>query len=128
MHTRCICLYKTLLTTLFCLYAFSAFGDDNTFAPSKYNDELKAIRLPLIEIVTVTGEDPTGTNIFAPDDLWGIGLTDNDYVVGHYLPDRFCHRRRLFQRLGYNTRLYAGKRPYNTRLLYSIIGYYRCNL
>ena len=83
MHTRCICLYKTLLTTLFCLYAFSAFGDDNTFAPSKYNDELKAIRLPLIEIATVTGEDPTGTNIFAPDDLWGIGLTDNDYVVGH---------------------------------------------
>lgn len=60
-----------------------AQSNNEIFTPSKYDKELRTIKLPLIEIVTANGQDPTGTNVFAPDDLWGIGLIENEYVVGH---------------------------------------------
>lgn len=82
MITRYTTIAMLLMLTVNIL-TVSAQSNNEIFTPSKYDNELRTIKLPLIEIVTSNGQDPTGTNIPAPDGLWGIGLTENEYVVGH---------------------------------------------
>ena len=46
---------------------------------------LREINIPLIEIWTNDTIEPSGTNITAPEGLWGTGLINNEYVA--YMDD-----------------------------------------
>lgn len=57
-------------------------GYINIYAQYEYDSILRKIQTPLIEIWTTDGTEPTGTHITAPEGLWGIGLTNNEYLNG----------------------------------------------
>ena len=57
-------------------------GYINIYAQYQYDSILRKIQTPLIEIWTIDGTEPTGTHITAPEGLWGIGLTNNEYLNG----------------------------------------------
>ena len=57
-------------------------GCINIYAQYQYDSILRKIQTPLIEIWTTDGTEPTGTHITAPEGLWGVGLTNNEYVNG----------------------------------------------
>lgn len=90
------------------------------FKPSANDSILRKISLPLIEIHTTNGQEPTGTHVIAPDGLWGIGLKDNEYVGGHMrisLGDSTLYTGGMQIRLRGNTSSYYGdKKTYKIKL------------
>lgn len=56
--------------------------EHNTIQICSQDSILRTINIPLIEIWTNDGIEPTGTNIKAPDGLWGTGLINNEYIYG----------------------------------------------
>lgn len=48
----------------------------------RQDSALREINLPLLEIWTNDGKEPTATNVDAPDGLWGTAIIDNEYVYG----------------------------------------------
>ncbi len=48
----------------------------------EYTTQLQDINLPLIEIWTVDGIEPTATVVQAPEGMWGTTLKGNEYVYG----------------------------------------------
>lgn len=57
-----------------------AQGD--TLALCEYDAQLRAINLPLVEVWTIDGVEPTATIVTAPEGMWGTTLRDNEYVYG----------------------------------------------
>ena len=41
--------------------------------------------LPVLNIVTVNGEMPTSTIVYAPEGCSGVSITDNEYVPGRMI-------------------------------------------
>ena len=110
---------RTVMLTLFwSVYTF-LYGNI-TFTPSPYDSTLRKIPLPLIEICTTNGQEPTGTHVMAPEGLWGIGLRDNEYVDGHMrlsVGDSTLYTGEMQIRLRGNTSSYYGdKKPYKIKL------------
>lgn len=60
----------------------SAKAQNDTLSPCNYDTQLRAINLPLVEIWTIDGTEPTGTIVPAPEGMWGTTLRDNEYVQG----------------------------------------------
>ena len=58
----------------------SAMEPDETLPQSEYDAQLRAIDLPLIEIWTTDGTEPTATVVQAPEGMWGTALQGNEYV------------------------------------------------
>lgn len=83
---------------------------------------LRNINIPLLEIWTNDGIEPTGTNINAPDGLWGVSLIDNEYVYGRMkisLKDNILYESNINGiriRLRGNTSSVWEKRPYKLKL------------
>ena len=77
---------KLFVLTILIVYTnltFNIFGQEyNILQVCKQDSILRTINIPLIEIWTNDGIEPTGTNITAPDGLWGTGLINNEYVYG----------------------------------------------
>ncbi|MBQ8190627.1 MAG: CotH kinase family protein [Bacteroidaceae bacterium] len=111
-----ICMFMGMST---CLYANSLSENDSI---------LRKIQLPLIEIWTSDGTDPTGSHVVAPENLWGVGLVDNEYVTGRmrvsmndstlydsgeYVQDVSGMRIRL---RGNTSSYYWEKKPYKIKL------------
>lgn len=69
----------------FFLYACCsmAVAQENVYGLKCDEDSLlREIDLPLVEIWTVNGEEPSGEHVTAPDTLWGVTLVNNEYVYG----------------------------------------------
>ena len=84
MYLKSVC-KKVLL--VFLMYACCSIVVAQETAYDLKCDEdslLREIDLPLVEIWTVDGEEPSGEHITAPDDFWGVTLINNEYV---YLVD-----------------------------------------
>lgn len=60
----------------------AAMEPDETLPQSEYDAQLRAIDLPLIEIWTTDGTEPTATVVQAPEGMWGTALQGNEYVWG----------------------------------------------
>lgn len=74
-------------TTLFLFVAIFAIlqpvkAQDDGLSVCVYDAQLRAINLPLIEIWTIDGTEPTATIVPAPEGMWGTTLRDNEYVQG----------------------------------------------
>ena len=87
-HTES-CPIKRIITSILLFFftsnAITLTGkttNEDNYPKCQYDTQLRKINLPLIEIWTVDGKEPTGTHINAPEGLWGITLVDNDYVQG----------------------------------------------
>ena len=59
-----------------------AKAQSDTLSLSVYDAQLRAINLPLVEIWTVDGVEPTATIVPAPEGMWGTTLRDREYVYG----------------------------------------------
>lgn len=70
-----------LCTILFVDVQF-AKAQEGVLPLSIYDEQLRAINLPLIEIWTVDATEPTATIVKAPEGMWGTTLRDNEYVYG----------------------------------------------
>lgn len=76
-------LHKLFILIICCSMGKSVGLHANTsLSSSQYDSLLQKIQVPLVEIWTTDGTEPTGNHITAPEGLWGIGLTDNEYVTG----------------------------------------------
>lgn len=74
---------KVLYIQMLLIFSFFMGGyAQRTLVRSEYDSILRKIQLPLIEIWTTDGTEPTGTHVTAPEGLWGVGLTKNEYVSG----------------------------------------------
>lgn len=77
---------RTCAVLLLCATLFgsgqSVKAQGDTPPSCVYDSDLRAINLPLIEIWTIEGSDPTATIVPAPEGMWGITLRDNEYVQG----------------------------------------------
>ena len=83
---------------------------------------LREINIPLIEIWTNDTIEPSGTNITAPEGLWGTGLINNEYVYGRMrisLKDSLIYdsnNNGMRIRLRGNSSSIWQKRPYKIKL------------
>ena len=77
---------RILVVSLLCMAIFtnsqSARAQGDTLALCVYDNQLRAINLPLIEIWTIDGIEPTATIVPAPEGMWGTTLRNNEYVQG----------------------------------------------
>ena len=65
------------------------------YAQLEYDSVLEKLQIPLLEIWTTDGTEPTGIHIMAPEDLWGIGLTKNEYVRGRMRISINCFKLKM---------------------------------
>lgn len=59
-----------------------ARAQGDTLTLCEYDAQLRAINLPLVEVWTIDGVEPTATIVTAPEGMWGTTLRDNEYVYG----------------------------------------------
>lgn len=116
---------KKILVLLIFFYTFTSeisSQDNNTLQKCKQDSILRDINLPLLEIWTNDGIEPTGTNITAPDGLWGVSLINNEYVYGRMkisLKDSLIYDsddNGIRIRIRGNTSSIWEKRPYKIKL------------
>ena len=99
------------------------FADGDSFVPSSYDARLRRIKLPVVEIYTVNGLDPSGTHMEAPEGLWGVGMRDNEYLEGRMrvtLCDSLLYDSgdggMKIRLRGNTSSYYRGKKPYKIKL------------
>ncbi|MBR5803665.1 MAG: CotH kinase family protein [Bacteroidaceae bacterium] len=118
---------KVFIFFIYCLI-IKNLQANNSLPISQYDSLLRNIQTPLIEIWTTEGKEPTGEHITAPEELWGVGLINNEYVTGHmkvslngitlyesgeYIEDISGIRIRL---RGNTSSYYWEKKPYKIKL------------
>ncbi len=54
----------------------------SSYAEDEIESSLQELDLPVIEIWTVDGKEPTGEHVEAPSGCWGITLINNEHVYG----------------------------------------------
>lgn len=97
---------------------------------SSYNDNgmnllLKDVDLPLVEIWTVDGTEPTGEHISAPEGCWGVTLINNNYLYGRMKISRKgellydSNEQGMKIKLRGNTSSTGEKKPYKIKLVKS---------
>ena len=70
------------LSTVILISVQPARAQGDPLPSSVYDAQLRTINLPLVEIWTVDGVEPTATIVPAPSGMWGTTLRDNEYVYG----------------------------------------------
>ncbi|MBO7230668.1 MAG: CotH kinase family protein [Bacteroidaceae bacterium] len=116
-------LFVLIILIVYTNLTFNIFGQEyNILQVCKQDSILRTINIPLIEIWTNDGIEPTGTNITAPDGLWGTGLINNEYVYGRMrlsLKDSLIYdsnNNGIKIRLRGNSSSIWEKRPYKLKL------------
>ena len=119
---------RTKILVLAILIIFSTYISEihsqefDSLQVCKQDSVLRDINLMLVEIWTNDSKEPTGTNITAPEGLWGVSLIDNEYVYGRMrisLKDKLVYdseNNGIRIRLRGNTSSGGVKKPYKLKL------------
>lgn len=106
-----------------CFSHFKVSGQEyTTRSKCRQDSVLREINLPILEIWTDGGVEPTATNVDAPEGLWGTSIIDNEYVYGRMivsLKDSIIYDSDddgMKIRLRGNTSNLWDKRPYKLKL------------
>ena len=79
-------LFVVIILTICFISPLNVFGQQYATMPKCRQDSaLREINLPILEIWTVGGVEPTATNVEAPPGMWGTSIIDNEYVYGRMI-------------------------------------------
>ena len=116
-------LFVVIILTICFISPLNVFGQQYATMPKCRQDSaLREINLPILEIWTVGGVEPTATNVEAPPGMWGTSIIDNEYVYGRMiisLKDSVVYDsddEGMKIRLRGNTSNLWEKRPYKLKL------------